>query len=130
LHEAKEDAFNQQEQMSEKWRPILGVRSSQLHTFPIPFVFEMFLVSSCQQVESILVSVVSMLSDPNSESPANIDASVRNITLSFRKPSHFANLLFCCFFFSHYFCIQVQWRNDFDGYKKRIRKLVRDSQEM
>ena len=51
LHEAKEDAFNQQEQMSEKWRPILGV-------------------------ESILVSVVSMLSDPNFESPANIDASV------------------------------------------------------
>jgi ubiquitin-conjugating enzyme E2 G1 len=51
LHEAKADEFNQQEKMSEKWRPILGV-------------------------EAILVSVLSMLSDPNFESPANIDASV------------------------------------------------------
>eukprot|EP00467_Chlorarachnion_reptans_P020580 CAMPEP_0114525026 /NCGR_PEP_ID=MMETSP0109-20121206/22186_1 /TAXON_ID=29199 /ORGANISM="Chlorarachnion reptans, Strain CCCM449" /LENGTH=170 /DNA_ID=CAMNT_0001706543 /DNA_START=26 /DNA_END=538 /DNA_ORIENTATION=+ len=51
LHEAKEDQFNTQEKMSEKWRPILGI-------------------------ESILVSVVSLLSDPNLESPANIDASV------------------------------------------------------
>jgi len=37
--------------MSEKWRPILGV-------------------------EAILVSVLSMLSDPNFESPANVDASI------------------------------------------------------
>jgi ubiquitin-conjugating enzyme E2 G1 len=51
LHEAKHDEFNEQEKMSEKWRPILGV-------------------------ESILVSVLSMLSDVNFESPANIDASV------------------------------------------------------
>jgi ubiquitin-conjugating enzyme E2 G1 len=51
LHEAKEDVFNQQEQMSEKWRPVLGV-------------------------EAILVSVVSLLSAPNLESPANIDAAV------------------------------------------------------
>lgn len=52
LHEAKEDSFNQQELMSEKWRPILGV-------------------------EAVLVSVVSLLADPNTESPANIDASVQ-----------------------------------------------------
>eukprot|EP01083_Nonionella_stella_P052406 139030_1 len=51
LHEAKEDAFNQQERMEEKWRPILGIHS-------------------------ILLSVVSMLSDPNFESPANVAASV------------------------------------------------------
>lgn len=51
LHEAKEDMFNQQEDISEKWRPILGI-------------------------ESILVSVVSMLADPNPDSPANVDASV------------------------------------------------------
>ena len=43
--------MNTQEKMSEKWRPILGV-------------------------EAVLVSVLSMLSDPNFESPANIDASV------------------------------------------------------
>jgi ubiquitin-protein ligase len=35
----------------ERWRPILGV-------------------------ESIILSVISMLSDPNDESPANIDAAV------------------------------------------------------
>jgi ubiquitin-conjugating enzyme E2 G1 len=51
LHEAKPDEFNTQEKMSEKWRPILGV-------------------------EAVLVSVLSMLSDANFESPANIDASV------------------------------------------------------
>ena len=51
LHEAKHDETNVQEKMSEKWRPILGV-------------------------EAVLVSVLSMLSDPNFESPANIDASV------------------------------------------------------
>jgi ubiquitin-conjugating enzyme E2 G1 len=51
LHEAKQDEYNAQEKMSEKWRPILGV-------------------------EAVLVSVLSMLSDPNFESPANVDASV------------------------------------------------------
>jgi len=51
LHEAKENKFNEQEQMSEKWRPILGV-------------------------EAVLVSVMSMLSEPNLESPANVDAAV------------------------------------------------------
>lgn len=45
--------MNQQETADERWRPILGV-------------------------ESILVSVISMLSDPNDESPANIDAAVRH----------------------------------------------------
>lgn len=33
LHEAKEDQFNQQEQMSEKWRPILGVSKTPLLFF-------------------------------------------------------------------------------------------------
>ena len=51
LHEAKHDETNAQEKMSEKWRPILGV-------------------------EAVLVSVLSMLSDPNLDSPANVDASV------------------------------------------------------
>jgi ubiquitin-protein ligase len=40
-----------QESAIERWRPILGV-------------------------EAIIVSVISMLSDPNDESPANIDAAV------------------------------------------------------
>ena len=44
--------MNEQESEDEKWRPVLGV-------------------------EQILVSVVSMLNDPNCDSPANIDASVQ-----------------------------------------------------
>lgn len=44
--------MNEQEKVEEKWRPILGV-------------------------EQILLSVVSMLNDPNGDSPANIDAGVQ-----------------------------------------------------
>jgi len=43
--------MNAQETADERWRPIIGV-------------------------ETVLVSVLSMLSDPNIESPANIDAAV------------------------------------------------------
>jgi ubiquitin-conjugating enzyme E2 G1 len=74
LHEAKEDQFNQQESIDEKWRPILSI-------------------------EAVIVSVMSMLSEPNFASPANIDAS-------------------------------VQWKKEPEAYKKRIRKLVRKSQEI
>jgi ubiquitin-conjugating enzyme E2 G1 len=51
LHPPGTDAFNEQESADERWRPILGV-------------------------EAILISVISMLNDPNTESPANIDAAV------------------------------------------------------
>lgn len=62
LHPPGEDAMNSQESAEERWRPILGV-------------------------EQILVSVVSMLSDPNDESPANLDAAVmwRNDKEAFKK---------------------------------------------
>lgn len=56
LHEPGEDKFGY-EKSSERWRPI--------HT-----------------VETILLSVISMLADPNDESPANIDAAV-SILLDF-----------------------------------------------
>eukprot|EP00612_Vaucheria_litorea_P001904 CAMPEP_0171455412 /NCGR_PEP_ID=MMETSP0945-20130129/2317_1 /TAXON_ID=109269 /ORGANISM="Vaucheria litorea, Strain CCMP2940" /LENGTH=167 /DNA_ID=CAMNT_0011980647 /DNA_START=141 /DNA_END=644 /DNA_ORIENTATION=- len=52
LHPPGEDKYNDQETAEERWRPILGV-------------------------ESIIMSVISMLSDPNDESPANIDAAVQ-----------------------------------------------------
>jgi ubiquitin-protein ligase len=48
---------NEQESAIERWRPILGV-------------------------ESIIVSVISMLSDPNDDSPANLDAAVSYHTTS------------------------------------------------
>jgi ubiquitin-conjugating enzyme E2 G1 len=51
LHPPGTDRFNEQETAEERWRPVLGV-------------------------ESILISVLSMLADPNLSSPANIDAGV------------------------------------------------------
>ena len=51
LHPPGIDKFNPQEKAEERWRPVLGV-------------------------EQILISVISMLNDPNCDSPANIDAGV------------------------------------------------------
>ncbi len=53
LHPPGEDRYNEQETAEERWRPIIGV-------------------------EAIIISVISMLSDPNDTSPANIDAAVRS----------------------------------------------------
>ncbi|KAM7456827.1 hypothetical protein BLSTO_02420 [Blastocystis sp. subtype 1] len=50
LHPAGFDATNVQEREDEKWRPIISV-------------------------EAILLSIQNMLSDPNENSPANIDAA-------------------------------------------------------
>ena len=52
LHAPGMDAMNASEKPEEKWRPIIGV-------------------------ESIIMSVISMLNDPNIDSPANLDASVQ-----------------------------------------------------
>lgn len=62
LHPPGDDPHNQQETADLRWRPVLGV-------------------------ESILVSVISMLSDPNDSSPANIDAAVqwRDANADFKK---------------------------------------------
>lgn len=51
LHAPGTDRFNEMETADERWRPILSV-------------------------EAILVSVLSMLVDPNVNSPANLDAAV------------------------------------------------------
>ena len=73
LHPPGVDALNAQETAEERWRPILGV-------------------------EAILISVISMMNDPNIDSPANLDAS-------------------------------VQFRDDFEAYKKQVRKLTARSLE-
>ena len=52
LHAPGFDSMNSMETAEEKWRPILGV-------------------------EAVLMSVISMLNDPNIESPANLDASLQ-----------------------------------------------------
>ncbi|AFZ81741.1 ubiquitin-conjugating enzyme E2, putative [Theileria equi strain WA] len=51
LHPPGTDRYNEQEKPEERWRPIFGV-------------------------ESILISVISMLGEPNLESPANVDAGI------------------------------------------------------
>lgn len=58
LHEPGDDKFGY-EKASERWLPV--------HT-----------------VETILISVISMLADPNDESPANVDAAVS--TMPFASP--------------------------------------------
>ncbi|CAK8994441.1 Probable ubiquitin-conjugating enzyme E2 7 (E2 ubiquitin-conjugating enzyme 7) (Ubiquitin carrier protein 7) (Ubiquitin-protein ligase 7) [Durusdinium trenchii] len=73
LHPPGTDRFNDQETADERWRPILGVHS-------------------------ILISVMSMLVDPNVDSPANIDAA-------------------------------VNMKNDYEGWKKKVRQLTRKSVE-
>ena len=62
LHNPGVDQFNEMEKAEERWRPVLGV-------------------------EQILVSVISMLTDPNCDSPANIDAGVmyRNKPEEYKK---------------------------------------------
>ena len=54
--------------------------------------------SPVQTVETIMLSIISMLSAPNDESPANIDAA-------------------------------KQWRDDREGFKKTVARVVRKSQE-
>ncbi|TGZ78147.1 ubiquitin-conjugating enzyme [Ascodesmis nigricans] len=73
LHPPRDDEFGY-ESAAERWLPV--------HT-----------------PETILISVISMLSSPNDESPANVEAA-------------------------------KQWREDPQGFKKRVRKCVRDSLEM
>ena len=53
LHEPKDDKFGY-EKASERWLPV--------HT-----------------IETILISVISLLADPNDESPANVDAAVSDL---------------------------------------------------
>lgn len=73
LHAPGTDRFNEMETADERWRPILGV-------------------------ESILVSVLSMLVDPNVNSPANMDAA-------------------------------VMYKDSYDEWKKKVKKLTRKSVE-
>lgn len=65
LHEPGDDKWGY-EKASERWLPV--------HT-----------------VETILISVISMLADPNDESPANVDAAVSYIFVYIKK------VLYCIF---------------------------------
>lgn len=65
LHEPGEDKWGY-EKPEERWLPV--------HT-----------------VETILLSVISMLADPNDESPANVDAAVSDVIVHFLVSTHSHN---------------------------------------
>ena len=89
LHDPGEDKWGY-ERPEERWLPV--------HT-----------------VETIIMSVISMLADPNDESPANVDAGV--------SWSNDNNII--------YYLLQKEWRNDYEGtFKKKVMKCVRKSQDM
>ena len=71
LHEPGDDKYGY-EKAAERWLPV--------HT-----------------VETILLSVISMLADPNYESPANVDAAVKLYLVLFNSFIIFT-------FYSYYFC--------------------------
>lgn len=62
-------------------------------------------------VESILVSVISMLASPNLDSPANVDAAVSRVESLQRGGVGFAMW-------------QVEFKKDYPAYKKKVRRLV------
>ncbi|XP_077378798.1 ubiquitin-conjugating enzyme E2 G1-like isoform X1 [Festucalex cinctus] len=97
LHEPGEDKFGY-EKPEERWLPI--------HT-----------------VETIMISVISMLADPNSDSPANVDAAVSS---SHPRDVGACGVIKICTFPS-----QKEWREDPNGeFKRKVARCVRKSQEM
>ena len=73
--------------------------------------------SPVQSIEKILLSVLSMLAEPNVESGANIDACVRII---FSTPKKKINK--CAYSHVH----QKMYRDDRDAYEKTIRRQVQE----
>lgn len=96
LHEPGDDKWGY-EKASERWLPV--------HT-----------------VETILISVISMLADPNDESPANVDAAV-SINL------YLKTLFFFLDNTDLYFLLQKEWRESYTEFKRKVARCVRKSQE-
>ena len=99
LHAPGEDKYGY-ESAAERWLPV--------HT-----------------VTTIMLSVISMLADPNDESPANLEAAVWTFAFtslfSQRKPIISLTRLTCP--------LQKEWREDKAKFKKRVQRCVRKSQE-
>ena len=67
-------------------------------------------------VESILISVISMLSSPNDSSPANLDAAVNPLSPFLSSMSRSPR-------------VQKEWRENKEMFKKKVARTVRKSQE-
>ncbi|OEH76578.1 ubiquitin-conjugating enzyme subfamily protein [Cyclospora cayetanensis] len=101
LHPPGHDMFNEQEKAEERWRPILGV-------------------------EAILLSVISMLGEPNIESPANVDAAVseskRACSWGVSRLRHPVRAL-------GFRAGGNMYKNNLQEYKKKVRAIARKSVE-
>lgn len=95
LHAPGYDPLNPQESAAERWSPVHTVRWSlsgmgvgvdagglsfaqaarRRRPFPLSNALDRGSNPRSPQVESIVLSIISMLSSPNDESPANIDAA-------------------------------------------------------
>jgi len=103
LHEPGDDKWGY-EKASERWLPV--------HT-----------------VETILISVISMLADPNDESPANVDAAV-SIDHAKITSGDIAAYRFS-FHLNDFFLLPLQkeWRESYTEFKRKVARCVRKSQE-
>jgi len=108
LHSAGDDPHGY-ERASERWSPVhtarrmLGLSAWQTALSLLGQAdSRMAAAKQCPlllQVETIMISIISMLSSPNDESPANIDAA-------------------------------KEWRENREGFKRHVARIVRKSQEM
>jgi ubiquitin-conjugating enzyme E2 G1 len=71
-------------------------------------------------VETILISVISLLADPNDQSPQNVDAAVSTQWLIISNVFPSKNM---------HIYLQKEWRENFPEFKKKVAKCIRRSQE-
>ena len=86
LHEPGEDQYGY-ERPEERWTPV-------------------------HSISSIIMSVISLLSSPNIDSPANVDAAVS-----------------CCLRLQRALPVQKEYREDRTAFNKRVATTVRKSQD-
>ena len=80
------------------------------------------------QVESILISVISMISTPNADSPANVAAAVKERTaIPYPHPAPEARGVPPVIV--PRLPSQKEFREDYPAFKKRVQRCVRKSQE-
>ncbi|KAG6496612.1 hypothetical protein ZIOFF_044482 [Zingiber officinale] len=78
--------------------------------------------SPVHTVESIVLSIISMLSSPNDESPANVEAAEDHV--GEHQVMITVKLVF------HKAFMEKDWRDRRDEFKKKVSRTVRRSQEM
>ncbi|XP_024020491.1 ubiquitin-conjugating enzyme E2 7 isoform X1 [Morus notabilis] len=83
--------------------------------------------SPVHTVESIVLSIISMLSSPNDESPANVEAAVSGyLFINRSNVVMYLNLIWGL-------CVDVlqkEWRERRSEFRKKVSRCVRKSQEM